>query len=30
VKEPEIKEELILWDSEDEIEINKDVHNHFS
>ena len=24
------KEELILWDDEDEIEINADVHNHFS
>lgn len=29
-KEPEIVEELILWDDEDEIEINADVHNHFS
>lgn len=31
VKEIEDKEpELILWDDEDEIEINADVHNHFS
>ena len=29
-EEPEYIEELILWDNEDEIEINADVHNHFS
>ena len=28
--EIEYVEELILWDNEDEIEINKNVHNHFS
>ena len=28
--EPEMEEELILWDDEDEIEINQNVHNHFS
>lgn len=26
----EEKSEMILWDAEDEIEINADVHNHFS
>ena len=28
--EIEMEEELILWDDEDEIEINQNVHNHFS
>ena len=29
-KDEDSPEELILWDAEDEIEINADVHNHFS
>ena len=29
-KDEESPEELILWDDEDEIEINADVYNHFS
>lgn len=30
VEDGEFREEIILWDNDDQIEINADVHNHFS